>query len=152
MSNAVRSEAVTSIAAGWWRPGRGGSVPRTGAGPWVVQASLWRAAIVAGCILAVAVAAWVGHPADYLEADPALAHLLRGMALIKSFIVLGVVGAALWRCGWRLSTAAGVGYVAGSSVMAGSTVLIWQLSHIVAAAVLFHGAALGMLYLGWRER
>jgi formate/nitrite transporter FocA (FNT family) len=118
----------------------------------VVQASLWRAAIVAGCILAVAVAAWVGHPADYLEADPALAHLLRGMALIKAFIVLVVVGAALWRCGWRLSTAAGAGYVAGSSVMAGSTVLIWQLSHIVAAAVLFHGAALGMLYLGWRER
>jgi hypothetical protein len=152
MSNAVRSNAVGSLAATGWGSGRGISDPRTGARAWVGEAALWRAAIVAGCILAMAVAAWVGHPAEYLEADPALAHLLRGMALIKASIVLGVVGAVLWRCGWRLPSAVGAGYVAGSSVMAGSTLLIWQLNHIVVAAVLFHGAALGMLVLGARER
>jgi hypothetical protein len=152
MSNAARSNGVGSLAANWWRPGRGISDPQTGVADPVGRAALWRAAIVAGCMLAMAVAAWMGHPADYLEADPALAHLLRGMALIKALIVLGVVGAVLWRCGWRLPSAVGAGYVAGSAVMAGSTVLIWQLTHIVAAAVLFHGAAVGMGYLGWRER
>jgi hypothetical protein len=30
--------------------------------------------------------------------------------------------------------------------------LIWQLTWIPLAAVVFHAAALGMLVLGWRER
>ena len=146
-------EKLLSNAIDLWRPASGGNATRSAGAPAVVgHAAVWRSAILAACVLAVALAARVGHPAAYLEADPALAHLLRGMALIKAFIVLGAVGAVLWRCGWVLSTPVGVGYAAGTSVMVGSTMLIWQLSYIPGAALLFHVAALGMLYLGWRER
>jgi len=112
--------------------------------------AVWRTATLAGCVLAVVVAARVGHPAAYLEADPALAQLLRGMALIKACIVVGSVGAVLWRCGWALSAPAGVGFMLGSSVLAGSTMLIWQLCCIPLAAVAFHAALIGMLLLGRR--
>jgi hypothetical protein len=112
------------------------------------RAAVWRTATLAGCVLAVGVAVRVGHPAPYLDADPALAHLLRGMAVIKAFIALGCIGAVLWRLGWALSVRAAVGYAAGSSLLAGSTMLIWQLTWIVPAALVFHAAALGMLILG----
>ncbi len=124
--------------------------PRTPA--LVGRAAVWRTATLASCVLAVVVAARLGHPAPYLDADPALAHLLRGMALIKAFIALGSIGAVFWRCGWALSAPVAVGYAAGASLLAGSTMLIWQLTWIPLAAVVFHAAALGMLVLGWRER
>jgi hypothetical protein len=43
-------------------------------------------------------------------------------------------------------------YLITAAVLVGSTTLIWQLSYIVLAAVLFHVAALTMLIVGWRER
>jgi len=36
--------------------------------------------------------------------------------------------------------------------IAGSTMLIWQLSYIVPAALLFHAAAMSLLLVSWRER
>jgi hypothetical protein len=38
------------------------------------------------------------------------------------------------------------------AVLAGSTTLIWQLSFIPLAALLFHGALLAVVYVGWRDR
>ena len=60
-----------------------------------------RAALLAGCAAAIGLAAWAGNPADYLQADPALARLLRGMALLKGLIAIAAVGAVFWRFGWR---------------------------------------------------
>jgi hypothetical protein len=108
-----------------------------------------RICLIVACAVAVGAAFDVGNPTGYLQADIALAHLLRGMAVIKSTIVLAAVGAVWWRLSWVVSRAAAVTYIA---VLAGSTMLIWQLTWIPLAAVVFHGAALGMLIVGWRER
>jgi hypothetical protein len=115
------------------------------------RATVWRAGFIAATVVSVGLAAWAGHPAGYLEADPALAHLLRGMAVIKSLLVLAAAVAVLWRYGWPISAAAAIAYAGGLCVLAAATVLIWQLTWIAPAALAFHGALIGMLYLGWRE-
>ncbi len=108
--------------------------------------------MILACALSIGIAAWLGDPSGYLQADPALARLLRGMALIKSAIVLASVGAVFWRLGFAISRPAAMAYVVGCGVLAGSTMLIWQLSLIPLAAILFHVAAVGLLLVGWRER
>jgi hypothetical protein len=114
--------------------------------------SLLRGGLVSGCAMAIGIAAWLGNPLDYLQADPALGRLLRGMALIKGMIAIAVVGAVFWRLAWPLSRTTGAAYLVSSWALAGSTMLIWQLSYIVPAALLFHVAALSLLLVSWRER
>lgn len=111
-----------------------------------------RALLIAACLLAVGAAASLGHPADYLQDDPALARLLRCMALIKGVIVMAAGAAVFWRFGWSIAKPMAAIYVLASAVMAGSTMLIWQLTLIPLAAFLFHAAALSLLVVGWRER
>ena len=127
------------------------SAPAVVHGAGVAPATL-RVAVIAGCLLAAGLALWVGDPTSSLQADPSLGRLLRCMALIKGCLVLGAVGAVWWRAGWPLPKPVAAGYAAGTWVLTGSTMLIWQLSYIPLAAVLFHAAALGMLVVGWRER
>jgi hypothetical protein len=110
-----------------------------------------RAGLILGCALAVVWAVWVGDPSGYVQSDPALARLLRGMALIKGMLAIGAVAAVFWRFAWPIRNSVAATYVITSSVLAGSSMLIWQLSSIVMAAVLFHAAALCMLVVGWRE-
>jgi hypothetical protein len=114
--------------------------------------ALWRGAVIAACVIAIGAAAWFGDPRDYVQADPALARLLRGMALIKALIALAAIAAVLWRFRFPVLPPVAIGYVLGSAVLAGSTMCIWQLSFIPQAAVLFHMAGVGMLVVGWRER
>jgi hypothetical protein len=111
-----------------------------------------RAALICGCALAIGVATWAGDPSAYLQADPALARLLRGMALIKGMLAVGAVAAVYWRLAWPISSLVAATYVISAAAMAGSAALIWQLSYIPPAALLFHLAALCMLMVGWRER
>jgi hypothetical protein len=111
-----------------------------------------RAFLVVASALSIGLAAWFGDPSAYLNADPALARLLRAMAMIKGLIVTGALGAVLWRFGLPISKPAAIGYAAGACVLAGSTMLIWRLTLIPLAAILFHSAALSMLIMGWRER
>jgi hypothetical protein len=113
---------------------------------------LLRSGLVLGCAIAIGIAAWVGDPSGYLQTDPALARLLRGMALIKGLIAIAAVGAVFWRLGWPVSRRGAAAYLASSWVLTGSTMIIWQLSFIVPAALLFHAAALTMLLVSWRER
>jgi hypothetical protein len=113
---------------------------------------LLRGGLVLGCLMAVAIAAWLGDPSGYLHADPALARLLRAMALIKASIVIAAAGAVFWRLGWPVSKPVAASYLVACWVIAGSTMLIWQLSYIVPAALLFHSAALCLILVSWRER
>jgi hypothetical protein len=115
-------------------------------------AALLRCGLLAGCVVAIGVAAWVGDPGVTLQADPALARLLRGMALIKGLMTIAAVSAVYWRFGWRVSRPAAATYLVAGGVMSGATALIWQLSFILPAALLFHAAALTLLWVGWRER
>jgi hypothetical protein len=87
------------------------------------------------------------HPA----VEPELALLLRGMAVIKAGIALAAVALSLWRFGQPVSSAAASGYVAGVCSLGAATVLIWHLSFIPAAAVIFHLGLFGLLALAWRE-
>jgi hypothetical protein len=109
--------------------------------------------LLAGCAATGLLAYAAGHPQARLLADPGLAWLLRGMALIKG----GLVAAALALTVWRLrqpqapSTRAAAGYIACGCLMTASTVLIWQLSFIVPAAVAFHVGLIGLLWIGWRD-
>lgn len=111
-----------------------------------------RAALVLGCAIAIGIATWVGDPSTYLNADPALARLLRGMALIKGMLAVGAVAAVYWRLAWTIDARVAATYAITAAAMAGSAALIWQLSYIPFAALLFHAAALSMLIVGWRER
>jgi len=114
--------------------------------------SLLRGGLVSGCVLAIGTAAWLGDPSGYLQADPALARLIRGMAFIKGMIAIAVLGAVFWRLAWPVGRTAGALYLVSSWALAGSTMIIWQLSYIVPAALLFHAAALSLLLVSWRER
>jgi hypothetical protein len=112
---------------------------------------LLRGNLVLGIAIAIGIAAWLGDPSGYLRADPALARLLRGMALIKGMIALAAVAAVFWRLAWPVSRMGATAYLIASMALAGSTVLIWQLSYIVPAALLFHAAAISLLLISWRE-
>jgi hypothetical protein len=102
--------------------------------------------------MAIGFAVWLGDPGGYLHADPALARLLRAMALIKGAIAVAAVAAVFWRLAWPVSKPVAVSYLLACWAITGSTMLIWQLSYIVLAALLFHSAALSLLLVSWREK
>lgn len=116
------------------------------------HSSAQRAFLICGCALAIGVAVWVSDPADYLRTDPALARLLRGMALIKGAAVLGAVLAVHWRFGWRVSRPLSITYLLGSWTLAGTTMLIWQLTWIAVAGIAFHAALFAILLAAWRDK
>ncbi len=99
----------------------------------------------------MAAASHLGSPAAYLEADPDLARLLRGMALVKAAAVVVGLAAVYWRLGWRVRGWHTGAYLATAWILTGSTMLVWQLTWIPAAAVLFHAALIGLLVTGWRD-
>jgi hypothetical protein len=116
------------------------------------NAARLRVALVLGCGVAVALAFWIGTPAPYLESDIELARLLRGMAVIKAFIVLAGVGLLLWRFGRPVSRHMAGVYLAGAWLAAGASMLIWQLTLIPLAALTFHAGELALLVAAWRDR
>jgi hypothetical protein len=115
------------------------------------SSALMRFVLLTACLLSVLAAYWVGEPARVVQVDPGLAPLLRGMALIKAAIALGAVALLLWRFGWPVGKPAALAYVVSAALMAGATMLIWQLTFIPLAAALFHIGALAMLLVGWRD-
>lgn len=108
-----------------------------------------RSCLLLACAAAVLAAAWIGDAAPYQMADPVFRRLLQGMALIKAAITLAAVALVLWRFGWLVGKPAVLAYVMAAALMAGSTMLMWQLSFIPLAAALFHMGAL--LLLGLRD-
>jgi hypothetical protein len=123
----------------------------SGAGTPSVHALPLRAALMAGCAISVGITAYLGDPSGFTN-DLALTRLLRGMALIKGAMALAAVAVVLWRFGRPVAMPVAAGYLLGSWVLVGSTMLVWQLTWIPAAAVLFHVAGLSMLLVSWRER
>lgn len=110
-----------------------------------------RAALLVGCTAAVVVAAEVGHPAASLESDVDLGRLLRGMAVIKAGIVFAAIS-LLW---WRLkrpvpAPLAACGLIA-TWAAAGASMLIWQLTAIPLAVVIFHASGLAFLVAAWLD-
>ncbi len=115
------------------------------------HAAVLRALLVAGCLAAIAFAAWLGEPAAVVQADPERAFLLRGMAALKGAIVLAALAVMLWRFGRPIAGRFAVPYLLASWLAAGSAMLVWRLSFIAHAAVLFHLAEITVLLVAWAE-
>lgn len=112
---------------------------------------LLRATLLLGCLAAVALAAAFGRPAASLQADPDLAFLLRGMAAIKAALVLAALAAVLWRLGHPVTQKAAQAYGVGVWLMAAACVLVWRLTSIPFAAIVFHLGEFTLLFTAWRD-
>jgi len=111
----------------------------------------WRVLLAVGALACMAMAAALGRPEAMLQADPELARLLRGMALIKAIIVLGVAALLWWRFAAPLPRGDAVACVVATALAAGASMLIWQLTWLPAAAMVFHAGGATLLWMAWRE-
>jgi hypothetical protein len=110
-----------------------------------------RAVLLFGCAAMVVAGGWYGQPDALLQADPQLAQMLRGMALIKAAMVLAAISLLAWRFGHPIGRRQAVVYLAGVWLAAAGSMLIWQLTHIPAAAVMFHLGEFAFLLMAWRD-
>lgn len=133
-------------------PSQIGSHRSTAKTEFFAHAMALRALLLCGCLATVAMAAWIGRPEAYLAADADLARLLRGMALIKGFLALAAVAVLLWRFGHPLSQRMAAAYLVGAWLAAGASMLVWQLTFIPLAALVFHIGEITMLLTAWRDR
>jgi len=130
--------------------GIGHRAPTTDAA-WTSRPACLRAAVILVCLAAMSLAATFGTPSTLLHDDPELAHLLRGMGLIKATIALAAMAVTWWRFGRPVSRVAAGGYVVGLGLMTGATVSIWELSSLLPAAVLFHAGLFTSLWVALRN-
>lgn len=117
-----------------------------------VRCAQLRLYLALGSALTIAAAALLGSPLASVAADPDLARLLRGMALIKALIVTIALLLLRWRFGQPLSSRLAAAYLAGVWLMAGASMMIWQLAEIPTAAFSFHLGAFVLLATAWRDR
>lgn len=110
-----------------------------------------RMALGIGAAVAVFAGSLVGDPAAALRADPALGHLLRGMAVIKGALALGAIAALWWRFGRPIEVGLARAYSWSAWFMAGAAMVVWQLAHVGVGALAFHGGELTLLTLAWFE-
>ncbi len=110
-----------------------------------------RTALLIGSVAMVVAAGWYGQPDLLLQADPQLALMLRGMALIKATMVLVALALLAWRFMHPIGRLQAAVYIGGAWLAAGGCMLIWQLTHIPAAAVAFHVGEFAFLLMAWRD-
>ncbi|MEO8280035.1 MAG: hypothetical protein ABI564_10110 [Ideonella sp.] len=121
------------------------------------RASAWsprllRFWLLLGCAASVAVAAIVGEPSSLLKADPELATLLRGMAVLKALMVSAGLGLLCWRFAHPATPRTAALYVVTAWLVTGATVLIWQLTWLPLAALVFHVAGITALLVALADR
>ena len=110
-----------------------------------------RLAFLGTCALAAAAATLCAGTGGIQSADPDLAKLLKGMAIIKTAILLAA-GAGIW---WRLGSPIRPGFAAdyiifGAAGIAGAA-LVWNMAGLGLAHFLFDGGLLGFLILALRD-
>ncbi len=123
---------------------------RSGANERASTVAVMRTALVVGTV-AAAVVAWFAAGSVAQAAELELVTLLRGMAVIKGLLAVSAAGVVWWRLGQPVSAPAAVAYIVCTWALFAATVLIWQLALILAAAVLFHAAAVVGLIVAMRE-
>ncbi len=133
----------TALLATASRGVRVARAPRTG---WLL-----RALLVGGVLAAIATAAGSGDPTAQLRADPSLATLLRGMAIIKALLTVAAAGALWWRFARPIAHPVAAAYLAGTWSMAAASMVVWRLSHIGVGALGFHAGELTVLFVAWLE-
>jgi hypothetical protein len=118
----------------------------------ISDATVLRLLLLFGCVACVSMAVWIGKPQHYLASDADLAQLLRGMALIKGLLSFGAVSVLFWRFGHSLSQRMACAYLIGAWMASGASMLVWQLTSIPLAALIFHAGEVTMLLTAWRDR
>ena len=108
-------------------------------------------ALLVSGVVGIGAALALGEPAVDVLRDAHLALLLRGMAAIKSAVVLAAGTAVFWRFRYPVDRRVAIGYVAGLSLSAAASTLIWLLSNIAFAALAFHVAAAVVFVTAWRD-
>jgi hypothetical protein len=116
--------------------------------PHAARATLALVLLVA-VLMAVAVAASSTHAAS--AGDPALALVLRAMAVIKAGMAAGLIAGLFWRLGVGVGPLALGAYAVAAAAMAAGPVLIWGMTHLVLGAVLLHGGLLACALMLWRD-
>ena len=109
-----------------------------------------RGALIVVCAASAAIAAQLGDPSGSLRADPELAHLLRGMAVLKGLMVVAAIALLSWRFGHPIPRPVATAYVASAALMAASATMIWQLTALLPAAAAFHAGLFVALMVAWR--
>ena len=111
----------------------------------------WQAALPPVVVLAV-IAVWVlADPAPTLAADPELARVLRFMAAVKGGMALVALALVGLRLGAPVMPSRGLGYLLAAAGAAAAPTLIWQLTWIGPAALLFYASVGTLVVLGWRD-
>jgi hypothetical protein len=113
------------------------------------QSLVLRVVLLAGSVAAGLVGSALANPVVGVE--PELVFLMRGMALIKASLALASIALAYWRFGQPVPYRVAVGYSFGVWLLVAATALIWYLSFIPAAAIMFHVGLVALLALPWRE-
>lgn len=118
--------------------------------PWP-RTTLLRAALLVAVLIAFLLAMLLGSPSPRYLADPALARLLRGIAMVKGLIAIGAIAALWWRAAWPGSVRTVSAALAGVSAQVAATVWIVRLVAIPWAAGLFHVGLALLMVCAWRE-
>ena len=115
-------------------------------------ASRPRTLLVTGTALLLAAPLALLQPAAHWAGDPELFRLLRGMTGIKAVLAVLAFAVVWWRLGRpAVSARSAATYVGGVWALALATGLIWQLTAIPAASLLFHAAIIALLVTAWRD-
>ncbi len=110
-----------------------------------------RVAFLGACALAAATAVLYAGTGGVQSADPGLAQLLKGMAIIKTAILLAVGAAIWWRLGSAIQPGVAVGYIIFGAIGVAGATLVWNMAGLAVAPFLFDGGLLGFLILTLRD-
>jgi len=104
-----------------------------------------------GALLALAAPLLWFEPAAGWGEDLELFRLLRGMALLKGLLAIVALSVVAWRLGQPTTDGQRVCYIGGVWAMMIAAALVWSLTAIPIASVLFHGALFTLLWTAWRD-
>ena len=111
----------------------------------------WRLAAVSVITAAAVAGAAIGGWHTPSQIEPALVNLLRFMASLKAGMAIGAAVLADWRLREGGSALVNSGLIASTALMAIAPGLIWGLSHVMAAAALFHAGLLSFLLIAYLD-
>jgi hypothetical protein len=109
------------------------------------RAALRRLALLLTCGCGAGAILLLGGEAGLRSADPDLATLLKGMAIIKTAILSAAAGAVWWRLGSPISSGLAAGYIVSTALAAAGSALVWTMTGLAFAPFLFDGGGLAPL-------
>ena len=111
-----------------------------------------RLGLAAVCASAAAAAAYFAAAGGMdATADPGLARLLTGMAIIKTIILLAAGAVIWWRLGAAIKPGFAAGYILAAAAGVAGAVLVWNMTGLGVAPFLFDGGLLAFLILALRD-